>query len=325
MLFLSVLFSGMMPLNQTVMVFPRDQLIIRREHGNGCFSAGAFYLAKLAYLIAFKGAVSVVIATAVFFMAGIHPRPLTAGNYLVFAAAVFVLTVWATFVGLSIGARSGLPCSERAPHDERCAAPGPPPPTTRSRPRCAGILLPNIEAAGAIAMPFLLIQILFSGFYLSQSAIPDWFIWAYWLSYFHYSLSILIKNLFDGFAFDECVPTWTRFCPFGPGRAGAGRLLAQYGAGPGTPSVGALFAITCGYAAAFALIGAAGRAARSGGRCCWLLRERTMNVCVRRIAPCRRLPGVEGPVAAEARAEEGAGGRRGGEEMSQRGASGSAH
>lgn len=126
----------------------------------------------------------------------------------------------------------------------------------RKRTVITGIMIPNIEAAGALAMPFLLIQILFSGFYLSKGAIPVWFIWAYYLSFFHYSLLVLIKNLFEGFYFAECTPSWTRFCPFGPGRASADRLLLQYGAGPGTMTKGELFAVTLGYAAAFAFIGA---------------------------------------------------------------------
>lgn len=77
----------------------------------------------------------------------------------------------------------------------------------------------------------------------------------YWLSFFHFSLLILIKNMFETFFFDDCTPSFTTFCPFGPGRADASRLLLQFGAGPGTMPNGQLWAVSLGYAAAFAIIG----------------------------------------------------------------------
>jgi hypothetical protein len=40
-----------------------------------------------------------------------------------------------------------------------------------------GIVVPDAASAAAVSMPFVLVQILFSGFYLTKAAIPAWFIW----------------------------------------------------------------------------------------------------------------------------------------------------
>ena len=41
--------------------------------------------------------------------------------------------------------------------------------------------MPNAQSASGLAMPVMLIQIFFSGFYLTKDKIPPWFIWAYWI------------------------------------------------------------------------------------------------------------------------------------------------
>lgn len=171
-----------MPLTLPVAVSPflLAQVIVRREHGNACYSAGAYFTAKVLFLIAVKGATSLYMAAIIFFMSGIHPRPLTPENFFIFAVAVFVLVLWSTVVGFAIGAGKRLLLSVLwwflNSDDPATRLTGGA--CLRAVPLRAGIMLPNIEAAGALALPFLLVQILFSGFYLSKGAIPPWFIWA---------------------------------------------------------------------------------------------------------------------------------------------------
>jgi hypothetical protein len=111
-----------------------------------------------------------------------------------------------------------------------------------------GIIVPDAASAGAISMPFILIQILFSGFYLTKGSIPPWFIWAYHISFFRYSLAILVKNLFHTLRFKPC----HGFCPFGTD--GSGRdVEKQYGV-QGNPMV-MLFGVCIGYTAIILLVG----------------------------------------------------------------------
>ena len=146
-------------------------------------------------------------------MAGIYPRPLEFGNFVVFFCALILVVVWSSCAGLMFG-----------------------------------IIVPDAASAGAISMPFILIQILFSGFYLTKNSIPPWFIWAYHISFFRYSLAILVKNLFHTLRFTPC----HGFCPFGTD--GNGRdVEKQYGV-QGNPMV-MLFGVCIGYTAIILLVG----------------------------------------------------------------------
>ena len=146
-------------------------------------------------------------------MAGIYPRPLEFSNFVIFFCALVLVVVWSSCAGLMFG-----------------------------------IIVPDAASAGAISMPFILIQILFSGFYLTKNSIPPWFIWAYHISFFRYSLAILVKNLFHSLRFKPC----HGFCPFGTD--GSGRdVEKQYGV-QGNPMV-MLFGVCIGYTAIILLVG----------------------------------------------------------------------
>ena len=146
-------------------------------------------------------------------MSGIYPRPLEFGNFIIFFCALVLVVVWSSCAGLMFG-----------------------------------IIVPDAASAGAISMPFILIQILFSGFYLTKSSIPPWFIWAYHISFFRYSLAILVKNLFHELRFKPC----HGFCFFGSD--GSGRdVERQYGV-KGNP-MAMLFGVCIGYTALILLVG----------------------------------------------------------------------
>jgi hypothetical protein len=212
-LFLTCLFTGMLPLNTTMLEYPREQVVVRREFGNGIYSSPAYFLAKWLFLVVTRGGPSLLISMAVYGMAGIYPRPATAGNFLAFAATILCVVTWSTVSGFAFG-----------------------------------IVIPQAEAAAAISLPFLLVNILFSGFYLTKSAIPVWFVWAYYLSFFRYSLAILVHNLFNTLRFNGC----GKVCFFGPD--GDGRSVErQYGVeGINT---GAYFGICVAWIAAMGCVG----------------------------------------------------------------------
>ena len=212
-LFLTCLFTGMLPLNTTMLEYPREQVVVRREFGNGIYSSPAYFLAKWLFLVVTRGGPSLLISMAVYGMAGIYPRPATAGNFLLFAATILCVVTWSTVSGFAFG-----------------------------------IVIPQAEAAAAISLPFLLVNILFSGFYLTRSAIPPWFIWAYYISFFKYSLAILVHNLFNTLRFTGC----GKGCFFGPD--GDGRSVErQYGVED--INTGAYFGICVAWIAAMGCVG----------------------------------------------------------------------
>lgn len=64
---------------------------------------------------------------------------------------------------------------------------------------CIGALAPN-EMVGNIFVPLLTVLFfLFAGFF--TAVIPDWWIWLYWWSFFHYTFQALMVNEFSGATF----------------------------------------------------------------------------------------------------------------------------
>lgn len=122
-----------------MLAFPSEQVVVKREYGNACYSSSAYYLSKAFFLSLARGGQSVLVAMVIYFMAGIYPRPLEFGNVVVFFFALVIVVIWSSCAGLMFG-----------------------------------IIVPDASSAAAISMPFLLIQILFSGFYLTRSGIPPW-------------------------------------------------------------------------------------------------------------------------------------------------------
>ena len=54
--------------------------------------------------------------------------------------------------------------------------------------------MPSIELANAVLAAIMTVMNLFSGFFIPQTQIPKWWIWAYYISFVHYDLATLILN-----------------------------------------------------------------------------------------------------------------------------------
>eukprot|EP01137_Pigoraptor_chileana_P008857 Opistho-2@56272 len=59
-------------------------------------------------------------------------------------------------------------------------------------------LAADYESAMVMAFPVLLLSFVFSGFYVQKPLIPDYFIWAYYISFLSYGLNALALNQFSG-------------------------------------------------------------------------------------------------------------------------------
>jgi ABC-type multidrug transport system permease subunit len=78
-------------------------------------------------------------------------------------------------------------------------------------------LVPTQQIAFAVAPLAITLLMIFAGFYINVASIPPWFIWVYWLSFFHYGFEALILNEFTGADF-ECPPL-PQQCMFPNGKA----------------------------------------------------------------------------------------------------------
>jgi len=80
-----------------------------------------------------------------------------------------------------------------------------------------GTFAPSAEFAMAVAPLSITMLMLFGGLYLNVNSIPPWFIWIYFLSFFHYGYEALILNEFQGATF-EC-PAPPQPCYYATGDA----------------------------------------------------------------------------------------------------------
>ncbi len=175
-LFLTCLFSGVLPLNTTMMTFPSEQVNVRREYGNGCYHALAYYLSKVTFLSITRGGQSVIISGA---------RSCVVLSAVLRCDPRRLLTMqlpWHS-AGVRHGGRVPAAVHHRKPVDFcrcsgcHCCLELHCRPYVRYDPCCcvclcalrasdaccAGILVPDAQSAATVSMPFVLIQILFSG------------------------------------------------------------------------------------------------------------------------------------------------------------------
>jgi ABC-type multidrug transport system ATPase subunit len=77
--------------------------------------------------------------------------------------------------------------------------------------------VPTQQVAFAIGPLLITSLMIFAGFYINVGSIPPWFIWVYWISFFHYGFEALIINEFRGVIF-QC-PSPPQVCMFPTGES----------------------------------------------------------------------------------------------------------
>jgi len=70
---------------------------------------------------------------------------------------------------------------------------------------------PSLNAALAMSGPLLVPLMIFSGFFLNNASVPDYFIWLKYLSWLNYSNELLMLNQWDGVKNISC-PTVNAGC-----------------------------------------------------------------------------------------------------------------
>merc|ERR1711991_1285580 len=86
-----------------------------------------------------------------------------------------------------------------------------------------GALAPNVMVGNILVPVITVLFFLFAGFFISAEAIPEWWIWLYYISFFRYSYQAMALNEFLGSTF-TCAPGFPQCGPL----TGEG-ILQAYG------------------------------------------------------------------------------------------------
>ncbi|KAK3237962.1 hypothetical protein CYMTET_51995 [Cymbomonas tetramitiformis] len=132
---------------------------------------------------------SLVIGVCSYCFVGLHPLDAGFENFLDFMGIIVIIACWGNVLGLTLG-----------------------------------IIVDSADSASSVSMPVLLINVLFSGFVITSGAIPVYFIWCYYLSFFHYCLSGMLVTIFKDMEFSGCDSDRdeSENCPFGTDGDGTG-------------------------------------------------------------------------------------------------------
>lgn len=159
-LFFITLFNCFSNFQPVLEVFPAEKSVVQRERASKSYCVSPYYLAKLTAETPVRVLSSLLFASIVYWMVGLNPG---AKQFFTFFAICFVESLTAISLGIMISAA-----------------------------------VPNEKVAFAVSPAFLVILMLFGGFYANQDTIPAWLSWIRYLSFLYYAFSALMVNEFSG-------------------------------------------------------------------------------------------------------------------------------
>lgn len=162
-LFFIVVNQAMGGLMNVLVMFPTERLVFIREHSTGAFSTVTYYLAKTVADFPFMVVFPMIFSVITYWMVGLRAD---ADRFFIYMACLIVVTLAAQSLGLAIS---------------------------------AGVS--DIGIAMALAPAVFIPLMLFGGYFLNDSSIPDWLMWLKYFSLFKYGFQILAINELDGETF----------------------------------------------------------------------------------------------------------------------------
>ncbi|MES1911532.1 MAG: hypothetical protein MHM6MM_003948 [Cercozoa sp. M6MM] len=187
LIFFAMISTTMQALMATALTFPEEKTLFLREHSNGVYSLGAYFLGKLVSEVPFQFLWPALQTAIIYPMCGLR-GPFY--RVLIFYGVTCLLTL----VGMGLG-------------------------------YLIGAVAPSVDVASGIAPVTVIPLMQFSGFLVNLDSISPAISWIQWISVFKYIYEVLAVNEFDGATFsctqDQLVQG---VCPITRGEQVLGRL-----------------------------------------------------------------------------------------------------
>eukprot|EP01037_Dinobryon_pediforme_P020148 gene20148-20697_t len=155
------------PLVGMLNIFPAEKKIVNREIVSGAYLASSYYLSRVLAEIPLQTVNTVVYCSIIYWSIGLNRKP---DRFLIFLVIVVLTALCSMSIGLSLSAFS-----------------------------------PTAVVANALGPPFLIIFILFGGFYINVASLPPGSQWVINISFVYWGFQALAINEFVGETF-ECPP-----------------------------------------------------------------------------------------------------------------------
>jgi len=169
--------------------FEEEKKIFNRERSSKTYRVTSYYLSKTIAEIPLMILWPIILASVAYYMIGLNPN---VGRFFIFMGILVELNILGQGFGILVGTS-----------------------------------MPTQQVAMAIHPVLITIMLLFGGFYVNESNIPDWLIWLFYISPFKYAFEALMLNEFTGETFictaGETVGP-THICPITQGS----QVLAEF-------------------------------------------------------------------------------------------------
>mmetsp|Transcript_5074 Transcript_5074/g.5200 ORF Transcript_5074/g.5200 Transcript_5074/m.5200 type:complete len:307 (-) Transcript_5074:43-963(-) len=157
-------------------VFPREKIIVNRERSARAYDTVSYFFAKFLVELPLNVFPALIYGLVVYWLAGLNPHP---AQFVIFFLVLMLSSLTAIALGLFISS-----------------------------------IMPSIESASAVGPLFLVVGIIFGGFYIQVESLPPVAEWIPNISLFYWGLMALCVNEFtgltftcDGLADDSCIRT----------------------------------------------------------------------------------------------------------------------
>eukprot|EP01035_Chromulina_nebulosa_P018182 gene18182-23840_t len=173
LLYFITLNQSFTPLVGVLRLFPAEKRIISREIAVGSYPLSSYFLSRVLAELPGQTITTIVFCAIVYWSSNLNPNPI---RFLIFLCVVILESFCAIALGFALGSIS-----------------------------------PNDVIANALGPPVLIILMLFGGFYINTSSLPEGSAWVTYISYIKWAFQALIINEFTGETF-SCKDAGSKGC-----------------------------------------------------------------------------------------------------------------
>ena len=168
LLFFSLINVSLGGIFMVLSVFPKEKQIVMRERDGKTYNISSYYLAKYFSDLPMRLGIGLIYGSIVYWIAGLNSG---FSNFVVFLVVLVLTRLTGEAIGIFVSAA-----------------------------------MPTIELAQALAPFFVIMFLLFGGFYINQESMPEGAKWVKYCSYFYWGFTALARNEFIGETFG-CPPS----------------------------------------------------------------------------------------------------------------------